>query len=111
MALPSYNGTYICCFPHIAAGQDFSITDQTVTFGPTDTEMFVTVPIIPDNIMEMNESFFGILNVVVGGNVMIAQPNATVVIIDDDNRKFTDINSVMFVPTVVSRGVIQLKYV
>ena len=58
-----------------------------MTFGPSDTEMFVTVPIVNDNVLEMTESFFGILTNAVGMNVMIVEPTA-VVNITDDGREF-----------------------
>ena len=57
-----------------------------MTFGPSDTEMFVTVPIFNDDVLEMTESFFGILTNAIGMNVMIVEPTAVVNITDDDRE-------------------------
>ena len=59
---------------------------QTVTFGTSDTEMFVTVPLIDDAVLETIESFFGTLTNPMGFNVFVNEPRAQVDIVDDDGE-------------------------
>ena len=72
-----------------------------MTFGPSDTEMFVTVPIFNDDVLEMTESFFGILTNAVGMNVMIVEPTAVVNITEDD-REFPTVVFLLGVKTVTN---------
>ena len=71
-------------FSHIV-GTDFNSVSQTVTFGTSDTEVFVTVPLVDDNVLEMTESFFGSLTNPVG-NVDIIEQRAQVGIFDNDGE-------------------------
>ena len=74
----------VCVFSSHTAGTDFMSVSQTVTFGTSDTEMFVTVPLIDDNVLEMTEIFFGSLTNPVGNNIV--EPRAQVDIIDNDGK-------------------------
>ena len=68
-----------CVFSSHIARTDFTSILQVVTFDSSDTEVFVTVPIIDDDVMENTENFFGELR---SNDLMIAR--AEVNIIDND---------------------------
>ena len=78
------------------AGLDFTGTFQTVTFGPSETNMPVMVSIIPDNMLERNESFYGLLFNAIGKNVTIVWQNATINILDDDRKFMVIMSSLIF---------------
>ena len=75
----------MCVFSLHKVGADFNSISQTVTFGTSDTEIFVTVPLIDDNVLETTESFFGSLTNPVE-NVAISESVAQVDIIDNDRE-------------------------
>ena len=43
----------------LAPGDYTAIDDQTVTFGPDDTQQIVTVSTVADGVVEMTETFMG----------------------------------------------------
>ena len=76
----------VCVFSSHTAGTDFMSVSQTVTFGSSDTEIFVTVPLIEDEVLETTESFFGSLTNPMGFNVLIIEPRVQVEIINDEGE-------------------------
>ena len=66
---------------------DYSVVSQSVTFGPADTLLNVTVPINDDSIYELDEMFTAVLTTTDPG-VVLFDDTATVTITDDDS-KFT----------------------
>ena len=58
--------------------------------------MPVMVSIIPDNMLERNESFYGLLFNVIGKNVTIVLQNATINILDDDRKFMVIMSSLIF---------------
>ena len=70
----------------LQAGQ---ILDQTITFGPLDSEKAITFNIIDDNIaLEPPEKFTLTLTAVTSGDGIILQPNnnTDITIFDDDGK-------------------------
>ncbi len=76
----------VCVFSSHIVGTDFMSISQTLTFMTSDTEMFVTVPLIEDDVLETTESFFGSLTNPMGFNVLIIEPRVQVDIFDDEGE-------------------------
>ena len=66
---------------------DYSVVNQSVTFGPSDTLLSVTVPINDDSVYELDEMFTAVLTTTDPG-VVLFDDTATATITDDDG-KFT----------------------
>ena len=64
---------------------DYSVVSQSVTFGPSDTLLSVTVPINDDSVYELDEMFTAVLTTTDPG-VVLFDDTATVTITDDDGR-------------------------
>ena len=71
-------------FTHSTANQDFTSTDQTLTFDLGTTSLFASVTVLDDAIREENETFS--VSISGKGNVF-TQPTsvATVEIVDEDS--------------------------
>ena len=74
-------------FLYLCAGDvDYSATSELLTFNATALSITVSVPILDDAIVEIDEMFFGDLTSV--GDPVILDPNlATVTILDADDGK------------------------
>ena len=68
-------------------GDYSAVVSQSVTFGPFDTLLSVTVPINDDSIYELDEMFTAVLTTTDPG-VVLFDDTATATITDDDS-KFT----------------------
>ena len=78
---------------YLVAAEDYVRATELLTFSPTTDANDVTVTIINDNIHEARETFFGILDA--QGQPVITNPDtATVIIVDDSDRKSAATNSV-----------------
>jgi hypothetical protein len=66
------------------AGQDYSATTGTLTFGPSETMKQVSVPILEDGVYEETETFFVTLSDPTGGAAVRAPSTAQVHIGDND---------------------------
>ena len=70
-----------------SAGEDYTLTSQTVTFGATETSQIVMVPILVDDNLEGVEQFTAMLTLPAGQvGVVLGADMATVEITDDDCR-------------------------
>ena len=70
----------------LPASTDYATTNQSVTFGPSDTLLNVTVPITDDSVYELHETFSAMLTTTDPGVVIIA--NTASATINDDDSKF-----------------------
>ena len=68
-----------------APGDYGAIVSQSVTFGPSDTLLNVTVPINDDSVYELDEMFTAVLNTNDPG-VVLFDATATATITDDDGK-------------------------
>ena len=68
--------------PLTAPGDYTAITDQEITFAPNEFTMTVTVTIGDDNIVEVNEMFFGRLTTT-DPLVQVTEGEATITILDE----------------------------
>jgi Ca2+-binding RTX toxin-like protein/subtilisin-like proprotein convertase family protein len=71
---------------------DFTAANSSVTFNPGETTKAITIPITPDSIDEINETFT--VDLTGGVNVTIADEKGFVTIIDDDNSPTISIGDV-----------------
>lgn len=79
--------SYIAFFP--GTGADFTSASQTLTFGPADVMLNVTIPITNDNVLEGIESFTArISSPTLDGSVDITSPVATIRILSDEGQSF-----------------------
>ncbi|MFN2623250.1 MAG: Calx-beta domain-containing protein [Chthoniobacterales bacterium] len=69
------------------AGQDYVATSGTVVFSPGETQKFITVTILDDNLIENAENFF--VTLTSATNASINGGQATVTISDDDSPTAT----------------------
>ena len=73
---------------HATAGDDYTTTSGTVTFGPGEQVKTISVPVLSDNMMsETNETFLVVLSSPV--NATITDGTATGTILIADQRKHT----------------------
>ena len=71
----------------LPASTDYATTNQSVTFGPSDTLLNVTVPISDDSVYELQETFSALLTTTDPGVVIIA--NTASATINDNDSKFS----------------------
>ena len=65
---------------------DYSATTQTLTFPSSENELFISIPIIDDSIVENDETFSAMLSLSTpAASVAIQQSTAEVTIINDDS--------------------------
>jgi hypothetical protein len=69
------------------AGLDYTATSGTLVFGPGETQKFVTVTILDDNLIENAENFF--VTLTSATNASITGSQATITIADDDSPTAT----------------------
>ena len=79
-----------------APGDYSTVVSQSVTFGPSDTLLSVTVPINDDSVYELDEMFTAVLTTTDPG-VVLFNDTATATITDDDG-KFTMVTLVYLSP-------------
>ncbi len=65
------------------AGSDYLARSGTVAFPPGSTNQTITVPVVGDTNVELNESFF--VNLSLATNATIATANASAIIVNDDS--------------------------
>ena len=84
----AFNKRHQLFFP-LAPGDYTGITSRSLSFGPSDTLLRVTVPITNDNAYELDETFSAVLTISSRGlGVVVCAQQAMVTIYDDDS-KFT----------------------
>ena len=73
---------------HNTAPDDYtSVTNQQLTFGPGTTSIPVDIPIVNDNIVELEEQFTASLSLgTTASNVQVDPDLATISITDDDGK-------------------------
>jgi subtilisin family serine protease len=72
--------------PGVAApGIDYEETSGSVTFGPGETTKTLTIPILPDRLVEGNESFTVTLSLPVNSAALLGAPSSAVVTIVDND--------------------------
>ena len=71
---------------------DYNQTVTIVSFEAGSYVAMVDIPIINDNIGELEEVFYGMLSIVGSSNVKIIQDEAEIYIIDDDGKHYTPLN-------------------
>ena len=74
---------YVTRADSAAAGSDFVATDATVTFAPGETEKTVRVPLVNDEVAEINESFALEASIVSGPASSNPFPGSATVVDDD----------------------------
>ena len=76
---------------HISANEDYSNTMKLLTFGPDTRNVLVRVPIVDDDIVESDETFFGNLRIPLGtpntGSILYQPGRATATIQDNDCKQ------------------------
>ena len=73
--------------PSHSAGSDYTeVSSSVVTFGPDDLTQTVQVQILPDNVYERTERFFGNINNPSSGQIEV-DGNQAVVSIQDETSK------------------------
>ena len=70
------------------AGGDYTQVTQLLTFGPSNPQQTVTIPIENDVITETMEQFFVSLSFAGNGNIQF-NPMTAIIMIDDDDGKIT----------------------
>jgi hypothetical protein len=78
------------------AGSDYTATSGTLTFGAGETSKTITVPVTPDQSVELNETFTVTLSNPTGGATLGTSKVATVTILNDD---VTNGGAIQFSPT------------
>ncbi len=72
-----------------ASGVDFvAIVNQAVTFTSGDRSKEISVTILPDNIVEINEVFSLRLTTTTGSPLTVGIPGTTVITINDDDGMY-----------------------
>jgi Calx-beta domain-containing protein/VCBS repeat protein len=74
------------------AGADYTATSGTLTFGPSDSTMTITVPVKGDTLNEYDEQFYVNLSNAVGAQITDSQGTGTIQ--DDDAAPLVTINDV-----------------
>ena len=78
----------ICIAFFIPAPDDYTSLVQLLTFNPGESTVQVTVPVVNDAILEIDENFFGNLRVPAGspfiGSITFQPGRAMATILDDD---------------------------
>ena len=69
----------------LPASTDYTATNQSVTFKPSDTLLNVTVPITDDSVYELQETFSALLTTTDPG-VVISTNTASATITDNDSK-------------------------
>ena len=67
------------------AGQDYVATSGTIVFSPGETQKFISITILDDNLIENSENFFVALTGATNASIGSAASQATVTIADDDS--------------------------
>ena len=73
------------CIGFLLASTDYTATNQSITFRPSDTLLNVTVPITDDSVYELQETFSAMLTTTDPG-VVINADTASATINDDDSK-------------------------
>ncbi|MES4792220.1 MAG: hypothetical protein C4321_03865 [Chloroflexota bacterium] len=68
------------------AGCDYVATSRTVTFADGEEYKDITIPLLPDNLVENNETFRLVLSSPTGGAILGSGRSVTVTILDDDSH-------------------------
>jgi hypothetical protein len=79
--------TYATSNGSATAGLDYTATSGTLVFGPGETQKFITVTILDDNLIENAENFF--VTLTGATNASVTGSPATVTIADDDSPTAT----------------------
>jgi hypothetical protein len=66
------------------AGTDYNVAGDTVTFAPGETAKTITINVIADSTVELDEGFTVVLSAPVGADLADASGNGT--ILDDDTK-------------------------
>ena len=69
----------------LPASTDYTATNQSITFRPSDTVLNVTVPITDDSVYELQETFSAMLTTTDPGMEIIAD-TASATITDNDSK-------------------------
>lgn len=76
---------------HFPASEDYTSTVTLLTFGPSTPNVQVTVPVVDDGIVELDETLFGNLRTPLGvsdtGNNILFQPGRATATIQDNDCK------------------------
>lgn len=86
-----YDSSFCLHILYTPASEDYTRTQTLLTFGPSRSNTQVTVPIMDDEIVEANETFFGNLRVPVGSDLdtisILYQPGKAIASIQDNDSK------------------------
>lgn len=82
--VPAATVAYTTANGSATAGQDYTTTAGTLSFGPGDTAKTITVPITDNAANEPDETFTIALSAPTGG-AALGQPSTTTVTVDDDD--------------------------
>jgi hypothetical protein len=77
------------------APADYTATNGTLTFAPGETEQTISVPIVADDVDELDETFFVHLSDASGATILLGTAVGT--IIDDDGLPTLSINDVSLI--------------
>lgn len=88
------SAVYICV--SFLAVDDFSTSDITVNFAPSQSESCVEVPVVSDNIPEDDETF--IVEIQTSDDYVIGEPpSAEITIIDSDRGEYVKMVHIRFI--------------
>ena len=68
-----------------SAGEDFTHVSGIAVFGPMDTKKSITVPTLPDTLVDPGKNFFFTLSAPTGGATLGSPATANILIQDDDS--------------------------